>query len=349
MASPVPPRDGGRAAPSSPSGAPAPSRQERPTGAGVNAVGHKLGRFGLIAVLAILVAGFSIALPHTFFTVGNFRVMLNSQAVLLLLALAETIPLRSGDFDLSVAGVMSVSGAVVGELLLHGVPLPLCILAALAIGGVIGTINAVLIVRLGMNAFVTTLGGLTALEGAAYGITNNQVITGFPTSLLHLTQTTVGGLYVSTIFGWLVVLVLFYVFELTPVGRQLLFVGGNRDAARLAGVPVNRVRGGAFVVSALISAMTGVVLVGVIGSFDPSSTSQYLLQPFAAAFLGAGTIYIGRFNSVGTMIGLYLLIVGVTGLELLGAATWVANVFNGIALVVAIAAARAVDPEKRRE
>ena len=311
---------------------------------------RQFGRFGLIGVLLILLVSFSIALPSTFFTAGNFRVMLNSQAVLLLLALAETIPLRSGDFDLSIAGVMGVSAAVAGELLLHGTPFAVVVLVVLGIGLVIGLINATLIVRLGMNAFVTTLGALTALEGATYGITNNQVITNFPEPILKLTQTTIGGgLFLATIYGWVLVIILYYIFELTPVGRQLLFVGGNRTAARLAGVPVNRVRGGAFVASSMISAVTGLVLIGVIGSFDPSSVPQYLLQPFAAAFLGAGTIYIGRFNAIGTMIGLYLLIVGVTGLELLGAASWVADIFNGIALVVAIGAARAVDPEKRRD
>lgn len=309
----------------------------------------RLGRFGLIGVLLISCAAFSIALPDTFFTFVNYKVMLNSQAVLLLLALAETIPLRAGDFDLSIAGVMGVGAAVTGQLLLSGVPLPLAILVVLAIGGVIGAVNAFLIVRLGMSAFVTTLGGLIALEGAAYGITHNQVIVGFPKSLLDITQTTVGGLYLPTIYGWVLVIVLFYVFELTPFGRHLHVVGRDRDAARLAGISVGWVRGSAFILSALLSAFAGVMLAGVIGAFDPSSVSQYLLQPFAAAFLGAGTIYIGRFNAVGTLIGLYLLIVGVTGLQLYGAPFWIANVFNGVALIVAIGAAQAVDPERRRD
>jgi ribose transport system permease protein len=310
---------------------------------------RQLGRFGLVGVLALFIVGFSIALPGTFFTVDNFKVMVNSQAVLLLLAMAETIPLRGGDFDLSIPGVMAVSAAVTGELTLHGTSLGVAVLVVLGIGLAIGLINALLIVRFGLNAFVTTLGVLTALEGAGYGITQTQVITGFPSSVLNISGSTVGGLYLATIYGWVLVLILIYVFEFTPYGRQLLFVGGNRTAARLAGVPVNRVRGAAFVASAVISALTGIVLIGVIGSFDPSSTPQYLLQPFAAAFLGAGTIYIGRFNALGTLIGLYLLIVGVTGLELLGAATWVADIFNGVALVVAIGAAHAVNPDRQRD
>jgi ribose transport system permease protein len=337
---------------SSPSGDPgSPTTPAAPAaGAGVGRfIPRSVGRFGLIGVLAALVLGFSIALPSTFFTHGNFNVMLNSQAILLLLALAETVVLRSGDFDLSIAGVMGVTGAVTGEMMLHGNSLILTILVCLVIGILIGAINAFFIVKLGMNAFVTTLGSLTTLEGLAYGITNNHVITGFPNSLATFTQHTIGGLYLSTIYGWGLVLVLFYVFEFTPFGRQLLFVGGNRDAARLAGVSVERVRSSAFVASGAIAAFAGVILAGVIGSFDPSSPPQYMLQPFAAAFLGASTIYIGRFNAFGTLIGLYLLIVGVTGLELYGVPTWVASVFNGLALVLAIGVARAADPEKRRD
>jgi len=316
---------------------------------GVSQAVARFGRFGLVGVLALMLVVFSLALPDTFLTAGNFRVMVNSQAILLLLAMAALVPLRAGDFDLSVAGVMGVSGAVVAQLDLAGVPLAACVLAALAVGLVVGLLHALLIVRLGLNAFVTTLGTLTALGGAAYGVADNGILTGFSDTLRSATTTTVGGLYLSTLYGWALVLLVYFVFELTPAGRQLLFVGGNRTAARLSGVPVARVRSGAFVASSCISALAGVVLVGVVGSFDPSSVSQYLLPPFAAAFLGAATIYIGRFNAVGTMVGLYLLIVGVTGLELFGAPSWVSAVFNGSALILAIAVARALDPEKRVE
>ena len=130
--------------------------------------------------------------------------------------------------------------------------------------------------------------------------------------------------------------VLLYLYDYTPFGRQLLFVGANREAARLIGLRVNRIRAAAFVGSALISAMAGVGLAGSLGAVDPSVGPQFLLQPYAAAFLGTTVIQIGRFNVIGTLIGMYLVIVGVTGLELLGASAWVAEVFYGGALIVAV-------------
>jgi ribose transport system permease protein len=112
--------------------------------------------------------------------------------------------------------------------------------------------------------------------------------------------------------------------------------------ARLAGLNVDRLRMAAFVTSSTIAALAGVVLIGDLGAFDPSIGPSYLLQPFAAAFLGAAALSIGRFNAFGTLIGLYLLIVGITGLQLLGAESWVSDVFNGVALILAVTVARLI-------
>jgi ribose transport system permease protein len=130
--------------------------------------------------------------------------------------------------------------------------------------------------------------------------------------------------------------ILWYVYEWTPFGRRLLFTGGNRDASRLTGIHVKRIRASAFILSAVISALAGVVLAGSVGAVDPGSAGAYLLQPFAAAFLGTTVIQFGRFNAWGTVIGLYLLAAGVSGLQLLGASSWVSDVFNGVTLVLAV-------------
>jgi ribose transport system permease protein len=99
-------------------------------------------------------------------------------------------------------------------------------------------------------------------------------------------------------------------------------------------------RSTALIMSALLSSFAGLVLAGQLGAIDPSVGSQYLLQPFAAALLGATTITLGRYNAIGTLVALYLLVVGVTGLQLLGASSWANDVFNGVALVVAVTVAR---------
>ncbi|MBF4769761.1 hypothetical protein ISU10_18480 [Nocardioides agariphilus] len=119
-----------------------------------------------------------------------------------------------------------------------------------------------------------------------------------------------------------------------------MFIGGSRDSARLAGLDVDRLRIGGFVMCSLIAGATGILLAGNVGQLDPSIAGQFLLQPFAAVFLGATAITVGRFNALGTVIALYLLTIFVNGLQLLGAQPWVSDVFNGVALVMAVTFAR---------
>jgi ribose transport system permease protein len=266
--------------------------------------------------------------------------MLNSQAIVLLLAIGLTLPLRAGDFDLSIAGTLGASGAVTAQLITQGSSVGVANAASLALGLLIGLVNGVLIVKIGVDAFIVTLGMGTVLGGLAYAITGSQVLSGFPESLTVIARTEFLGLPALTWYGWALVLIAWFVYERTPLGRYILFVGGSRDAARLAGLRVDRLRMFAFVGSALTSALAGVLLASSIGSFDPSLSGQFLLQPFAAAFLGATTISVGRFNALGTLVGIYLLVVGINGLLLLGVEPWVTDVFNGGMLVVAVTFAR---------
>jgi ribose transport system permease protein len=300
------------------------------------------GRFGVLLFLVAMIVAFSVALPDRFATAGNFRSMVESQAVLLLLALAATVPLRAGDFDLSIAAMMTATGAMGARILQDGGSLAVVLLLAVAMGVLVGLVNGFFVVKIGVDSFITTLGSLTALTGLTFAIARSEVIFGFDGGVVALARTDVLGLPLAVWYGWLLVLVAWYVYERTPVGRYLLFVGGGRDVARLAGLKVDRIRMGAFVASSTLAALAGIVLIGDLGAFDPSIGPSYLLQPFAAAFLGAATLYVGRFNAFGTLIGLYLLIVGITGLQLLGAETWVSDVFNGVALILAVTVARVI-------
>ncbi len=305
------------------------------------------GRYAIVGVLVAMVVAFSILRPETFATGDNLRAILTSQATMVVLAIAATLPLRAGDFDVSIAATMGLAGAVAAQLLLGGAPVVVAVLAAVAVGALVGAINATLVVIVGIDAFVATLATMTGIGGLTYAVTKSEVLTGFPSGLSDLVTAEIGGLPLSVLIGWLLVGGLWFLYERTPAGRYLLFVGGGRDAARLAGVPVRRVRALAFVGSGVLSALAGVLLIGALGAMDPSVGPQYLLQPFAAAFLGATALQIGRFNALGTLIAVYLLAVGITGLQMMGAEFWVADVFNGVALVVAVVAARVLGPRAR--
>ena len=298
-------------------------------------------RFGLVFVLIALIVTFSLVLPGRFFTTTNLTVTLSGQAAILMLALAVTLPLRAGDFDLSVSAVMIGSASIVALLTTrHGMPVVLAVLIAVGFAVGIGFVNASLVVGLGIDAFIVTLGTMTWLIGVIAALTGGDIMTGVPQALGDVANTEViGSIPSRVVIGWLLVALLWYVYEYTPFGRRLLFAGGNRDAAKLSGLRVGRIRTAAFVGSSVIAALAGVLLLGSLGAVDPTSSGAYLLQPYAAAFLGTTVIQFRRFNAVGTVVGVYLLAVGVSGLQLLGVEAWVSDVFNGAVLVLAVAIA----------
>ena len=137
--------------------------------------------------------------------------------------------------------------------------------------------------------------------------------------------------------------------EYTTAGRRLLFVGRSREVARLSGISVDRVRLLSFVSSGLISAAAGVMYVGMMGAADPVSGQTFLLPAFAAAFLGATSINPGRFNAWGTFIAVYFLVVGITGLTMLGVGNPTSvNLFYGGALVLAVSLSHSFEDASRR-
>lgn len=287
-------------------------------------------------LLAVLFIAFSIAAPRTFASLANVRVMIGGQATVVLLALAVLAPLRASDFDLSISAVMILTGVTLGVLTAHNYPVAAaCCLAAL-IGPAVGVINGWLVVRFGIDSFIATLGTMTILGGLAGLISRNALITSIPTELTHFAAHRFLGFGTSVWAGWIIALSLWYVFELTPCGRYLLFIGGNRGAAHLAGLRVNAFRQGAFIFSGTLSSVAGLLYAGLLGAVSPSAGSTYLLQPITAAFLGASAIKLGRFNVLGTLVAIYLLAVGITGLQLLGLQDWIANVFNGACLIAAV-------------
>jgi ribose transport system permease protein len=142
--------------------------------------------------------------------------------------------------------------------------------------------------------------------------------------------------------------IIWYVLSYTAVGRRLLFVGRGREVARLSGIHVDRMRLGGFVVSGLMGAIAGVLYVGTTAAADPSSGLTFLLPAFAAAFLGATSVSPGRFNPWGTIVSVYFLVTGITGLSILGVSTFVQDLFYGGALVIAVTLSQIVRGREER-
>jgi ribose transport system permease protein len=138
-----------------------------------------------------------------------------------------------------------------------------------------------------------------------------------------------------------------YVLTWMPIGRHVIFVGANREVARLAGINVDRVRAGSYIAASLVAGLAGILLVMTVGGFDPTASSTYLLPALAAVFLGTAIVTPGQFNPMGTFLGIYFLETGILGLQLLGYTGWVQDAFYGAGLVVAVTVATLVRTRSR--
>ena len=300
-----------------------------------------LGRYGLLIAWAVVALFFTL-LPgtsQTFPTAGNFATILGSQAVIVILTLGLLVPLTAGDYDLSVGFTLTLSAMLVAVLNVeHHWPIVPAILAALAAGALVGLVNGTFILVFRIDSIIVTLGTGTFVGGVVLFISGSNTISGVSSGLVDwVIVNRLLGIPLGFYYGLALCLVMWYVFELTPLGRRLLFVGRSRTVARLSGINVDRVRLGALVTSGVISALGGVVYAGTSGAADPTSGAQLLLPAFAAAFLGATTIAPGRFNPIGCVVAVYFLVTGITGFQLLGAQSYVQSLFYGGALVIAVA------------
>ncbi|MGH7225756.1 MAG: ABC transporter permease [Gemmataceae bacterium] len=304
-------------------------------------LGEVTARYGLLIAWVIVVVIFGV-LPKTsatFLTVNNLATIFGSQAVIAILTLALVVPLTAGDYDLSIAFVLTLSSMLIAVLNVNQHwPILAAMAVALAAGAFVGVVNAAVIIFFRIDSLIVTLGTGTFIGGIVLWISSTNTISGVSPSLVNWVITNrFLGIPLEFYYALAIGVVMWYVFMFLPIGTKLLFVGRGRNVARLSGINVERIRLGGFVVSGVISALAGIVYAGTIGGADPTSGTQLLLPAFAAAFLGATSIYPGRFNPIGALVAVYFLVTGITGFQLLGAQSYVQDLFYGGALVVAVA------------
>ena len=297
-------------------------------------------RIGAVYVWLGIIVVFSLWVPETFPNLATAKQILNANAITALAALSITIPLAARVFDLSFAFVMTLTGVVVAHLIAKdGVPVVPAIALALGVGVGVGVINAVVVVVMRIDSFIATLATGSLIAALITMVTNEVPITDakLGDAFAKIGQTSVGGITLGVFYCAVVALAIWYLLEHTATGRRLYATGFNPDAARLAGVRVDRLRFLSLVVSGGLAGATGIILASTLGSGSPTAGTPYLLPAFAAAFLGATQLKHGRFNAGGTLIAVLLLGTGVTGLALANAPQWAGDMFVGIVLIASLA------------
>ncbi|HSC02668.1 MAG TPA: ABC transporter permease [Solirubrobacteraceae bacterium] len=309
-----------------------------------------IARYALVVAFAAVVAGFSLADPGVFFTVQNAQTIGATQAVTAIMALGALLPLVAGQFDLSIGSQLAVTQAVCAVLIIqHHVPAGPAAVVTVLVGALYGLINGLLVVRVQINAFIATLGTGTIGLGVMQWLTQGQEVFGpVPSSFLSLGRNDLVGVPLPFVYVLVIAVVLWIGLEYTRWGRVAFATGGNARAALLAGVNVERTTLGAFVGAGCLSGIAGVLSVMILGAAHPDIGTGFLLPAFAGAFLGATSIRPGRFNVWGTVIAIYFLAAGITGLQQQGAAFYVQQYFDGGALLFAVALSQAATARRRR-
>jgi ribose transport system permease protein len=233
--------------------------------------------------------------------------------------------------------VIDISAVLAIGLQRSGVPWPLVVVLILLLGVAVGLCNGWLVEYAKIDSFIATLGLGTILYGIANWYTaGRQIVATLPPTFLALNQAQLLGIPLPAWYVAVVAVVFWAMLEFLPVGRYLYAVGSNRRAAELVGVRTSRYVIGAFVVSGLTTSFAGVILASKLQVGQSSVGPEYLLPAFVGALLGATTIKPGRVNALGTVVAVLILAIGIAGLEQLGGEFFVAPLFNGSTLIVAV-------------
>ncbi len=308
-----------------------------------------LRRFASLLGMAAIIVFFAINLPDTFMTARNWLNISQQISMLAVIAATMTVVMVMGDFDLSVGSMASLAGVVAAVLFVQGWPLPAAIAATLLVGLAGGLFNGFLVSVVGILPFVATLATLTVYSGLAFVVSGGRTIfgrdipaafsefarSGLPLGALDGRPLTLPNL---TLLALAVLLVVWVVLEQTSYGRRLYAIGGNRDAARLAGVRVVGLRLSAFAFTGVGAAIAGLMYASRVASANPTQGDGLMLTAIAAVFLGMTLTENGQPKVLATLAGVVVLGVLDNGLTQMRVDSYVRQVLVGAIIILAVSA-----------
>lgn len=299
---------------------------------------RRLREAAVVLVFVGMVLGFSIALPGRFPTLTNVRNILEDSAALMVLGGGLTVVLALGEFDLSFASVVGLSGAVAVEVMVNAhVGAAGAVIAALGAGAVIGCANGLVVAYGRVPALIGTLAVGSVAGGLELALENNNTVyAGISAAYDNLTSGSLFGISLLIVYSVLIVVGLWVCMAFTIFGRRAYAVGNNQEAARIAGVRTRRLKLFGFIVMGICSGAAGVILTSQAASYYPNSGQPYLLPAYAAAFLGLTAIGGRRFDPLATAFGVIFTAVLSTGLSMLNAPPAATSLSEGALLGVAV-------------
>ncbi|MBY5454075.1 MULTISPECIES: ABC transporter permease [Rhizobium] len=286
---------------------------------------------GLIAIVVI----FGLLAPD-FLSQRNLLNILQQSSINACLALGMTLVIISGGIDLSVGPTAAIAAVITATLLVAGIPVPLAILAGLGIGVICGLVNGVLVAYAGLQPFIVTLGTLSTYRAIALIFTGGNPVLGVPQGFRALFNGTLMGIPNSVVMVAVVALLAWILLKKTPLGEYLLAVGGNEEAAYVAGVPIAVTKITAYVISGVLAALASMILIGRLGAAEPILGNLWELDAIAAAAIGGASLMGGKGSIIGTILGAIILGAMRNGLTLMNVQAFYQLLATGLIILVAM-------------
>ena len=295
---------------------------------------------GTLLGLVLIFAVFSWLTP-SFLTVPNLTNILQQSSINACIALGMTLVIISGGIDLSVGPTAALAAVVSATLMVNGVPVSVCILVALGIGMACGLFNGILIAVAGLQPFIVTLGALSLYRALALIFTEGSPVFGIPDEFRVLANGQLGAIPNAVVIVAVLAVIAWIVLNKSPLGEYILAVGGNQDAARVAGVPVVRTKIYTYMISGALASIAALILVGRLGAAEPTLGNLWELDAIAAAAIGGASLMGGKGSIVGTLLGAVILGSLRNGLTLMNVQAFYQLLATGIIIIVAMLIDRA--------
>lgn len=310
-----------------------------------------LYKYGTVLVTIIAIAYFAFTQPN-FFSVLNLTNILRAISIVSLLAIGITISLTVDGFDLSVGAVAGFAAVISAKLMVvWEMGTFVAIVVPLLVGLLVGAINAFLIIKVKISDMLTTLSMMFVLTGILVSFTGASAIYNYmplpnnggiapglmQDAFIYIGQGKLFGVLPIPVIIMLVVVVIVHIFlKQTKYGRYMYMTGGNKEAARLSGIPVNKYKVLAYMLSGLFAAIGGVVLAARLGSGEVNAGAGYLMDAVAAAYIGFSVLGAGKANPLGTLVGSILMGVLLNGMVMMGYKYYAQDIVKGLVLLLAL-------------
>ncbi|PKM49341.1 MAG: ABC transporter permease [Firmicutes bacterium HGW-Firmicutes-7] len=290
---------------------------------------------GTIAILIILSVVCKL-LGKNFLTVGNIQNIINQSAVIAVIAIGQSIVILTGGIDLSVSSVVGFVGILGGLLIKGGMPIPLVCILLMIVGLALGIFNGVFVSYGKVPAFIVTLGSMQIIRGLTMVLNSGKPISGFPQGLRTITNAKLLGMPVSIIYLFLLYAIMITVMKKTRLGRWIYAIGGNANAAKLAGVRTKKIELYAYAIGGLFAAIGGIFLLSRLAYADPNAGMGYELDAIAAVVIGGIALSGGKGNIGNTLIGALILGMLKCGLQIMNVPVYYQTIIIGVTIIAAV-------------